>query len=228
MRSIRNGPTIRNRLQLPHPIKTDLRIAVICPPNSPAATAALEAGASLIGEDDLLALIKAGEARFDRLLCHADSAQKLNKAALGRILGPKGLMPSAKTGTMVRDVKKAIQGMVGSNEYREKQGVVRMGIGQLGFTPAQLRDNIQRFMNSIKSDMTILSEKITKEIHEVVSTPSPPPHKKFTPQTNRHPHKKRSFHPPTAQASVSMANSKARVRCLSVISRFYEGYIDTM
>ena len=98
-----------------------------------------------------------------------DSLQKLNKAGLGRILGPKGLMPSSKTGTVVKDVAGAVGGMIGGSEYRERLGVVRMAVGQLGFTPDEMQRNIKVFMEQIKRDISQLSDKISKEIHEVVS-----------------------------------------------------------
>lgn len=142
---------------------------MICPPDSAAAREALAAGASLVGEDDLIAQIQDGTIEFDRLLCHSDSSAKLNKAAgVGQILGPKGLMPSSKTGTVVGNPRNAIAAMTGTTEYREKRGVVRLGIGQLGFSPEELQRNVVAFMAAVKKDMELISERIQKEIHEVV------------------------------------------------------------
>ena len=171
-RTAKNGPVIRNRLKLPHAVSTSQRIAVICPPDSPAAEEAKQAGASLVGEDSLLDAIKEGRIEFKQLLCHHDSAQKLNKAQVGRILGPKGLMPSTKTGTIVKNVAATIKGMIGGTEYRERVGVVRLAIGQLAFTPEQMQANIRAFMALLKKDIDRISEQIGKEIHEVVSTKS--------------------------------------------------------
>lgn len=78
-------------------------------------------------------------------------------------------MPSAKTGTVVKDVANSVKDMVGGSEYREKLGVIRLAIGQLGFTPEQMQQNIKEFMGSLKRDLAGLSDKISKEIHEVVS-----------------------------------------------------------
>jgi large subunit ribosomal protein L1 len=130
---------------------------------------ALAAGASIVGEDDLLASIKEGEINFDRLLCHRSSVQKLNKASVGRILGPKGLMPSTKLGTVVVNVARGVRGMTGGSEYREKLGVIRLAIGQLTFSPEQLQHNIKALIESVKKDAAQMSDKISKEIHEVVS-----------------------------------------------------------
>lgn len=169
LRTLKNGPVVRNRLRLPHPVKTDLRICVICPPDSAAADAARKAGASLVGEDNVFEAVKEGKVEFDRCICHVDSLQKLNKAGLGRILGPKGLMPSAKMGTVVKDVVTTVRDMVGGAEYRERMGVVRMAIGQLGFSPEEMQRNIKAFVGEVRKDIAQLSDRIAKDVHEVVS-----------------------------------------------------------
>ena len=169
LRTLKNGPAVRNRLRLPHPVNTSLRICVICPPDSPIAASAIKAGASLVGDDSIIDAVKDGRIEFDRCLCHVDSLQKMNKAGLGRILGPKGLMPSSKTGTVVRDVAASVRDMVGGSEYRERLGVIRMAVGQLGFTPEEMQRNVRVFMDGVKKDLAQLSDRISKEIHEVVS-----------------------------------------------------------
>ncbi len=169
LRTIKNGPTVRNRLRLPHAVNTSLRICVICPPDSKHAEAAKNAGASLVGEETVFDAIKEGRIDFDRCICHQDSAQKMNKAGLGRILGPRGLMPSAKFGTIVKDVGASVKGLVGGSEYRERNGVLRLAIGQLGFTPEEIQTNIKVFMSEVKKDIALLSDRVNKEIHEVVS-----------------------------------------------------------
>jgi large subunit ribosomal protein L1 len=92
----------------------------------------------------------------------------MNKAGLGRLLGPKGLMPSTKTGTVVTNVGITVRNMVGGSEYRERLGVIRMAIGQLGFTPEEMQRNVKSFMDTIKKEMAQMSDRINKEIHEVV------------------------------------------------------------
>ncbi|KAK4915553.1 hypothetical protein LTR28_013537, partial [Elasticomyces elasticus] len=168
LKTPKNGAVVRNRLRLPHPVKTDLRIAVICPPDSAAAKAAKSAGAVLVGEDTIFDAVKDGRIEFDRCLCFTDSLPKLNKAGLGRVLGPQGLMPSAKTGTVVKDVGTSVRDMVGASEYRERYGVVRMAVGQLGFTPEEMQRNIRAFVENVKKDIAGLSDRIAKDIHEVV------------------------------------------------------------
>lgn len=169
LRSLKNGPSIRNRLRLPHPVKTDVRICVIAAPDSQAAAEARAQGASLVGEDEIFAQVKEGIINFDVCLCHVDSLQKLQKAQIARVLGPKGLMPSTKLGTVVTNVAASVRNMVGGSEYRERQGVVRMAVGQLGFTPEDMQRNVRAFMDSMKKDMAQLEGKHNKEIHEVVS-----------------------------------------------------------
>ncbi|MCJ1475789.1 mitochondrial 54S ribosomal protein mrpl1 [Lambiella insularis] len=169
LKTLKNGPVVRNRLRLSNAVDTSERICVICPPDSPAAKAAIKAGASLVGEDTIFDAVKEGRIEFERCICHSDSAERLNKANLGRVLGPKGLMPSTKTGTVVKDVAASVRNMIGGSEYREKIGVIRLAIGQLGFTPEQMQQNIKEFMEMLKRDLTLLNEKINKEVHEVVS-----------------------------------------------------------
>ncbi|MCJ1453965.1 mitochondrial 54S ribosomal protein mrpl1 [Mycoblastus sanguinarius] len=168
LRTAKNGPAVRNRLRLPHAIDTSTRICVICPPDSPISATAVNAGASLVGEEAIFDAVKEGRIEFERCICHVDSAQKLNKANLGRILGPKGLMPSAKTGTITKDIAGTVKDLVGGSEYREKLGVIRCAVGQLGFTPEEMQRNVKAFMGGVKKDLAVLSDRINKEIHEVV------------------------------------------------------------
>ncbi|KAF4556599.1 putative ribosomal protein L1p/L10e [Elsinoe fawcettii] len=168
LRTLKNGPVVRNRVRLPHPVKTDVRIAVVCPIDTPAAQNALKAGAVMVGEETIFDKVKAGEIEFDQLICHPDSLQKLQKQGLGRVLGPRGLMPSAKTNTVIKDVAAAVRDIAGASEYRERLGVVRMAVGQLGYTPEELQRNIKAFIDALKKDMAGLGDRINKEIHEVV------------------------------------------------------------
>ncbi|KAJ5270247.1 hypothetical protein N7505_006005 [Penicillium chrysogenum] len=129
---------------------------------------ALAAGAVLVGEDEVFDAVKAGTIEFDRCLAHPDSLPALNKAALGRILGPRGLMPSAKTGTVVEDVASRVQDLRGGTVYRERDAVIRLPVGQLGFSPEQLRDNMRVTLDQIKKDASALTDRVNKEIYEVV------------------------------------------------------------
>lgn len=175
LKSLKNGPVLRSRLRLPHPVKTDIRICVICPPDSKYAQLARAAGAILVGEDEIFEAVKDGHVDFDRCLCQTDSLVKMMKSGMPKILGPRGLMPSSKMGTVVKDPSLVIKELVGGAEYRERLGVVRMAVGQLGFTPEEMQRNIKMFIEAVKKDMAQLSDKISKDLAEVVlsSTNSP-------------------------------------------------------
>lgn len=141
---------------------------MICPPDSKYAENARAAGASLVGEEEIFEAVKDGKIEFDRCICQTDSLDKMNKAGLGRVLGPRGLMPNTKMGTVVKDPAAVLQDLIGGAEYRERIGVVRMAVGQLGFTPEEMQRNIKAFIESVKKDMAHLSDRINKELAEVV------------------------------------------------------------
>jgi len=168
MRTTRSGPVVKSRIQLPHPIQGDERIAVICPAGSRIATEAMAAGAVLVGEEPLFEAIRAGDISFTRLLCHSNSEQALLKANLGRILGPKGLMPNKKNNTITPNLKALMKDVVGAIDYRERGAVVRMVIGQLNFTPTQLSENLKQFMIDVKQGVRKCNAQTPKSLHEVV------------------------------------------------------------
>ncbi|KAI0871228.1 50S ribosomal protein L1 [Hypoxylon argillaceum] len=172
IRTIKNAPVLRSRIRLPYPIKNDTQIAVICPENSGAMREARAAGAVAVGEASLFELIKANPNRlpFNRLICHVDSEPALKKANLGRILGPKGLMPSLKTNTITRSVVTLMREMVGAAAYREKIGAIRLPIGNIQFTPKMLAENIKAMVNSVKEKIQALEHRVKKELIEVVLT----------------------------------------------------------
>lgn len=168
LKTARNGPVIRGSVRLPHPVKSDWQFGVICPENSEMAAAAMAAGAVAVGQESLFEAIRQEKINFDRLICHESSEGALNKAGLGRILGPKGLMPSKRTKTIVGDVVKAMRDSSGAADYRERSGMVNMAIGQLGYTPDQLKTNLQTLLKKLKTDCANISEESPKEIHEVI------------------------------------------------------------
>ena len=171
LKTKRDGPVLRNQIRLPHSVKTDIKIAVICPPDSNAAKDARAAGAVLVGEEEIFQVVKDGKIDFDRCLAVPASLPKMAKEGLPRILGPKGMMPSAKLGTVVDNVGNAVRTMLGGSQYRERVGVVRMAIGQLKFTPEQLRENLKTFIAQLKKDAAAINDQgaaFSKEIYEVV------------------------------------------------------------
>ncbi|KAA8913318.1 50S ribosomal protein L1 [Sphaerosporella brunnea] len=173
LRTQKSGPTVKSRIRLPKPVKTDLRICVIA--EGKQAEAAKAAGASLVGTQEVFEKIQNGEIDFDKCICHEGSFAALIKARLGPILGPKGLMPSQKLGTVVLDVAKAMKELTGASEYRERMGVIRVPIGQIAFTEQELAKNIKAFMEQLKKEFGAMSFRADKSINEVVlsSTRSP-------------------------------------------------------
>jgi large subunit ribosomal protein L1 len=168
IRAIKNTKVIKNRIRLPHSVGTDNRIAVICPENSEAAREAVNNGAVAVGEESLFQSIRDGKINFNKLLCVPGSVPALNKAGLGKILGPKGLMPSPKTKTITSDLGKAMRDITGAVDFREKLGVVRMAIGKMNFTPEQVGANLKVFMEAVKQGIVDLEDETPKELQEVV------------------------------------------------------------
>lgn len=171
IKTLRRAPPVRNRLILPHPLASTRRIGVICKEGTPLAAQALEAGAIAAGQDSLFDMIREGTINFTAMICHTGSEDALRRATdLGRILGPKGLMPSVKNKTIVSDVVALVREMTQAELYREKMGVVRFPIGQLWFSPDMLGENIKAAMKRIKEDCSTLQneQSVPKQIFEVV------------------------------------------------------------
>lgn len=112
--------------------------------------------------------IREGNIQFNRLICHSDSEAALKKAALGKILGPKGMMPNQKMKTITSNIRNTMRELIGADEYRERNGVVRMAIGQLGFTPQMVADNVKAMMKQVKEDISTMEDQIDKKIEDVV------------------------------------------------------------
>ncbi|KAI1764595.1 50S ribosomal protein L1 [Hypoxylon sp. FL1150] len=170
VRTPKNSPVIRSRIRLPYPIKSDTRIAVICKEGSGAMHDARTGGAVAFGEESLFEMIRAnpGKLPFNRLICHVDSEPALKKANLGRLLGPKGLMPSLKTNTITRSVKTLMHEMVGAEVYRERVGSIRMPIGNIQFSPKMLSENVKALVGAVKDHIYRMEDKVKKELIEVV------------------------------------------------------------
>ncbi|MGC1177056.1 MAG: 50S ribosomal protein L1 [Candidatus Saccharimonadales bacterium] len=139
---------IRDSLVLPAGTGKTVRIAVL----TDDAAAATKAGADQAGTDDLLAQIDKGKLDFDILISTPALMAKLGKYA--RVLGPRGLMPNPKSGTVTTDVAKAVsEAKAGRVEYRvDSTGIVHLGVGKVSFTPAQLLENLQAVLASIKAN----------------------------------------------------------------------------
>ncbi len=139
---------IRDSIVLPAGTGKSVRIAVLS--DDPAA--AKKAGAALAGTEELLAELEKGAMNFDVLIATPALMSKLGKYA--RVLGPRGLMPNPKSGTVTNDIVKAVaEAKAGRVEYRvDSTGIVHLGVGKVSFTPAQLLQNIQAIIASIKAN----------------------------------------------------------------------------
>ncbi|KAI1206821.1 ribosomal protein L1 [Annulohypoxylon truncatum] len=172
IRTPKNSVVLRNRIRLPFPVKNDTRIAVICKEGSGAMAEARANGAVAFGEDSLYELIRTtpGKLPFNRLICHVDCEASLKQAGLGRILGPKGLMPSLKTNTLTKSVQGLMHEMVGAETYREKVGAIRMPIGNIQFTPKMLSENVKVLVAQVRENIINMEDRVKKDLIEVVLT----------------------------------------------------------
>ncbi|MGI6045485.1 MAG: 50S ribosomal protein L1 [Eggerthellaceae bacterium] len=130
---------LRGTVSLPNGSGKQVRVAVFA--EGEAAHAAEEAGADIVGSDDLVADIQGGTIDFDAAVATPDQMGKVGR--LGKVLGPRGLMPNPKLGTVTNDVAKAIKELKGGRvEYRaDRYGIAHVIIGKVSFTPEQLAEN---------------------------------------------------------------------------------------
>jgi large subunit ribosomal protein L1 len=138
---------VRGTVDLPHGTGKSLRIAVFAKGDK--ADEARAAGADVVGADDLAAAIQGGEINFDRCIATPDMMPVVGR--LGRILGPRGLMPNPKLGTVTPNVAQAVKAAkAGQVQFRvEKAGIVHGGIGKASFDDALLIDNIKAFVDAV-------------------------------------------------------------------------------
>ena len=138
---------IRGMLSLPNGTGKTVRVAVFTV-NS--ADDAKKAGADVVGGEELIEKVAGGEINFDRVIATPDMMPKMSKIA--RILGPKGLMPNPKLGTVTNNVAEAVKtAKAGQIEYRaEKKGIIHAGIGKMSFTTDQLVENANALIDQLK------------------------------------------------------------------------------
>lgn len=140
---------IRATVSLPNGTGKDVRVAVFAPESEHAA--AKKAGASVVGDDDFLKQLDKEELNFDVLVATPQYMPKLGKYA--RLLGPRGLMPNPKSGTVAADVAKAVtEAKTGKVEYRvDKQAIVHLSIGKVSFGAEKLLQNARTFIDSLNA-----------------------------------------------------------------------------
>ncbi len=138
---------VRGMIELPHGTGAKLRVAVFAKDKK--ADEAKAAGADIVGADDLADKVLKGEIDFDRCIATPDMMPLMGR--LGKVLGPKGLMPNPKLGTVTMDVKKAVEAAKGGAiEYRaEKAGIVHAGVGKASFDEKKLAENIKALVNEL-------------------------------------------------------------------------------
>jgi large subunit ribosomal protein L1 len=138
---------VRGSVSLPHGTGKNVRVAVFA--QGSAAEAATAAGAEHVGFEDLIAKVQGGFTDFDVAIATPDAMTEVRKIA--RVLGPRGLMPNPKTGTVTDDVAKAIKEVkAGRIDYKlDKNGNVSGAVGKASFSPDQLVENAQAFVDSV-------------------------------------------------------------------------------
>jgi large subunit ribosomal protein L1 len=139
---------VRGVCQLPNGSGRSVRVAVFAKDDK--ADEARAAGAEIVGAEDLLATIQKGEINFDRCIATPDMMPLVGR--LGKVLGPRGLMPNPKVGTVTQDIKGAVEAAKGGAvEFRvEKAGIVQAGVGKASFTDEQLAGNVRAFVDAVQ------------------------------------------------------------------------------
>jgi large subunit ribosomal protein L1 len=139
---------VRGLISLPNGTGKTLRVGVFA--RGAKAEEALAAGADVVGADDLAEKVQAGDIQFDRCIATPDMMGLVGR--LGKILGPRGLMPNPKLGTVTMDVKGAVSAAkAGQVEFRaEKAGIIHAGIGKASFDDSKLLENIRAFVDAIQ------------------------------------------------------------------------------
>lgn len=138
---------VRGVVALPNGTGKDVRIAVFAKDEK--ADEAREAGADIVGSDDLAASIEGGEINFDRVIATPDMMPVVGR--LGKVLGPRGLMPNPKLGSVTNDIRAAVEAAKsGEVQYRvEKLGIIHAGIGKASFSEDQIRQNLDAFLGAV-------------------------------------------------------------------------------
>ena len=140
---------VRGKIQLPKSLGKVIKVCVFA--NADKQEEAKEAGADLVGGDELVEKVKAGFTDFDRCISTPDMMAKFGK--LGQVLGPRGLMPNPKLGTVTANVKKAVEdAKAGELEYKTNGIVIHSGVGKSKFNKAELVSNIKFFVETISKD----------------------------------------------------------------------------
>lgn len=162
---------VRGVVSLPHGTGKQVRVLVLCTPESE--QAAKDAGADYVGLDEYIEKIKGGWTEIDVIITQPQIMGKIG--ALGRVLGPRGLMPNPKSGTVTMEVAKAVEEVKqGKIDFRvDKAGIIHSSVGKVSFEPSQIVDNAKEFLHTlIKLKPTAAKGTYIKSIY-LSSTMSP-------------------------------------------------------
>ncbi|MFO6465466.1 50S ribosomal protein L1 [Jannaschia sp. KMU-145] len=138
---------VRGVVSLPNGTGKDVRVAVFA--RGPKADEAKEAGADIVGAEDLMETVQSGQIDFDRCIATPDMMPIVGR--LGKVLGPRNLMPNPKVGTVTMDVAQAVKDAKGGQvQFKaEKNGVVHAGVGKASFDEAKLKENVMAFVDAV-------------------------------------------------------------------------------
>ncbi|WP_417770383.1 50S ribosomal protein L1 [Stappia sp.] len=138
---------VRGVVGLPNGTGKDVRVAVFA--RGPKADEAKEAGADIVGAEDLMETVQGGKIEFDRCIATPDMMPIVGR--LGKVLGPRNLMPNPKVGTVTMDVAEAVKAAKGGEvQFKaEKAGVVHAGVGKASFDEAKLVENVRAFIGAV-------------------------------------------------------------------------------
>jgi large subunit ribosomal protein L1 len=139
---------VRGVVTLPNGTGRTLRVGVFA--RGAKADEARAAGADVVGAEDLVEIVQKGEINFDRCIATPDLMPLVGR--LGKVLGPRGMMPNPKVGTVTMDIKGAVQGAKGGSvEFRvEKAGIIQAGVGKASFSAEKLVENIRTFADAVQ------------------------------------------------------------------------------
>lgn len=167
----KSDQAVRGATVLPRGTGKTVRVAVFA--QGPAADAATAAGAEIVGMDDLAAQVKAGQMDFDVVIAAPDAMRVVGQ--LGQILGPRGLMPNPKVGTVTPDVATAVKNAKsGQVRYRtDKKGIIHCTIGKINFEEAALKENLEALLIDLKKLKPSTSKGIYVKKVTVSSTMGP-------------------------------------------------------
>ena len=144
----KSDQVVRGATALPNGTGKDVRVAVFA--QGEKADEAVSAGADIVGLEDLADSVKGGELNFDVVIASPDAMRVVGQ--LGQILGPRGLMPNPRLGTVTMDVGEAVKNAkAGQVRFRtDKNGIVHGGVGKVGFQPSAIQENVEALISDIK------------------------------------------------------------------------------